>query len=208
MCCRDLPDPEEVLAQAIAIVPAPPIADVDPRAIYGWIERVRASLVSRREANYLARQIEKALDEEWATRRQVERTQEAMEYRDWLREQREAGTYWQHREAGRVSQRGVRIHCSDEVWARAKDQALRRGVTLGEFVGHLVATAAARLRRGGAPLERITDPEARTRYLRIAADAPDWIEVKAAAKGIGAAMGSYVGMVVGTAARRAPQPSP
>lgn len=205
MCCRDLPDPQEVLAQAIAVVPAPPFAEVDPRVVRGWIESVRASLVSRREANYLARQIEKMLDDEWARRRQAERMQEAMEYRRWLREQREAGTYWQHREAGRASQRPVRIQCSNDVWTRVKDQALRRDVTVGEYVGHLVATEAARLRRGGKPLDPTADPAARTRYLRIACPAPDWIELKSAA---GVGVSRYVGVVAEAAARAAPQSSP
>ena len=108
MCCRDLPDPQKVLAQAIAIVPAPPLTEVDRRAVYGWIERVRASLVSRREANCLARCIEKVLDEELDTRRQAGRMQEEMEFRAWRREQREAGTYSQHREgAGSLSARSA-----------------------------------------------------------------------------------------------------
>lgn len=54
-------------------------------------------------------------------------------------------------------------------------------MTVGEFVGHLVATEAARLRRGGKPIEPTTDPAARTRYLRIASPAPDWIKLKSAA---------------------------
>lgn len=171
----------------------------------GWIERVRASLVSRREANYLARQIEKVLDAEWATRRQAERLQEAIESRQWLREQRDAGTYWQHREAGRSSQRPARIQCSDEIWAQVKDQALRRGVTVGEYVGHLVATEAARLRRGGKPLEPAAEPAARTRYLRIASPAPDWIELKSAA---GVGVSRYLGVLVEAEVRPAPQSSP
>ncbi len=110
-----------------------------------------------------------------------------------------AGTYWQHREAGRRSQGPVRIEVDVDAWREAKDVARRVGIGLGEYVGPVVRDhLATRLDGEITPLSRTKRRQtARERiYLRIDVSLSEWEGLVARAEARRTTLLRYLGALV------------
>lgn len=167
-----------VLGHTLLIPVAPPLRQTDPRAVMRWAEAASEALRLRRERQRLIREVLNVLDDEWVTAEAAKRLREQIASREAVRRRREAGTYWQQREAGRRSRRPVRIEVDVEAWRQAKEVARQLGIGLGEYVGQVVRdhlatplddAAIARLNR---TRRRHTDRE--RIFLRVDVSSGEW----------------------------------
>ncbi|MGD9753796.1 MAG: hypothetical protein AB7W59_22595 [Acidimicrobiia bacterium] len=158
-----------LLDAALAAVPVPPLNDVTWGAAYRWLAQVEAGLTLRRERRMLASAVERALSEEYRSRRHIESIRRSMERRSLYQTERAAGTHWQRRDAGRASKRPARVEVDPDAWERFKAKAAAAGTTAGERLGHL-ATEPSGTRSAAKP----TTAARRTLFLRIAIEDDAW----------------------------------
>lgn len=161
--------PLDLLEVALTAVPAPPLDDTTRAAAYRWLAQVQAGMVFRREARILARALERAITEERHSRRHLEAISQSMRRRQADRAEIEAGTYWARREAGRVSQRPVRVEVDPEAWQRFKTKSAAAGTTVGELLGAIAAEVVE-----SPPPPPDDGSERRTVFLRIAITDEAW----------------------------------
>jgi hypothetical protein len=137
----------------LAAVPAPPLDDSSRTAAHRWLAAVEDGLVFRRERRILANAIARAIATEHHSRRHIEAIHRSLDRSALRRAELDGGTYWPSREAGRRSQRPVRIDVEPAAWERFKNQATRTGTTVGEALGRLPADPSALSRvLGHAPV--------------------------------------------------------
>ncbi len=148
-------------------------------------------MVFRREARILARALQRAITEESHSRRHLEAIRDSMRRRQPDRAEMDAGTYWTRREAGRVSQRPVRVEVNPEAWHRLKTKAAAAGTTVGEFLG---AIAAEHVESPPPPPDY--GSERRTVFLRIAITDDDWTRFAHSSRAVGATVARRLGSLV------------
>ena len=158
-----------LLDAALAAVPVPPLNDVTWGAAYRWLAQVEAGLTLRRERRRLASAVERALSEEYRSRRHIESIRRSMERRSLYQTEQAAGTHWQRRDAGRASKRPVRGEVDTDGWKRFKVKTAATGTTAGERLGQL-ATEPSGIR----PAAKRTTAARRTLFLRIAIEDDAW----------------------------------
>ncbi len=190
----------EILDQTLVMPVAPPLRDLEPQVVVRWVEAASEALLHRRERRRLVREVLRVLDEEWATAEAAKRLREQIATCEAARRRREAGTYWQHREAGRRSQRPVRVEVDSEAWRRAKEIARQLAVGLGEYVGQVVRDHLATPLDEGA-IARLSQTRRRqtTReriYLRIDVSSSDWDDLVARARNRRTTLLRYLGALV------------
>lgn len=146
-----LDEVRRLLDLADRVVPAPPLADVDPASVRRWIDAATAALVSRREAIRLARAVERILDEHWGTTMWIDRQREVLARREAQHQAKADGRYWKEREAGRRSQQPTHVEVDPVAWKLLKAKAAAQRRTVGALVGHLVAQEVHRCTGSGNP---------------------------------------------------------
>ncbi len=82
--------------------------------------------------------------------------------------------YWTRREAGRISQRPVRVEVDPHAWETFKRHAERAGTTVGEHLGRLATESAS---KSPLPAGTENDRGRRMLFVRIAIDDADWTEL-------------------------------
>jgi hypothetical protein len=132
------------LDRLMKVPAAPPLDDVDWRAVRRWLEEAAEALAIRRQGLKLIRDAERVLAEEWRTARQIANAKERIEQRKALAEERVAGTHWKRRDAGRRAKQPTHVDVDPAAWRQAKALASKKGMTIGHFVGTLVKRAAER----------------------------------------------------------------
>lgn len=179
------------LDRLIKVPAAPPLDDVDWRAVRRWVEEAAEALAIRRDGLKLIREVERALAEEWRTARQIANARERIEQRKALAEERAAGTHWRRRDAGRRAKQPSHVDVDPVAWRRAKAIAARKGMTIGHFIGALVQDAAAH----GLP---DVDTYATTGRLfaRVDVDNATWGAFRSRCHEEGATVARGVGLVV------------
>jgi len=202
-------DPRRLLREALDAVPAPPLQRTDPAAIHAWVNAVQAGVGHRRELRRAARAIEQALWEQYLTAEQVRREQEREARHRMAMEARADCSYWAAAEARRSAQRPTHVDVDPEAWRAIRQLAVRRGVTVGRFVGELVVREAQRLDRGGQPLSatsgrRGPSGEGRRaqRFARLEIDLGPWTTLRAGAIAGTLTVARYVGLLVESAFAR------
>lgn len=133
-----LEEVRRLLDLADRVVPAPPLADVDPASVRRWIDAATAALVSRRAAIRLARAVERILDEHWETTMWIDRQREVLARREVQQQAKADGRYWKEREAGRRAQQPTHVEVDVAAWKSLKAKAAAQRRTVGALVGHLV----------------------------------------------------------------------
>lgn len=166
----------------LLLVPvAPPLHDLDPHVVARWAENASEALLYRRDRRRLVREVLRVLDEEWATAREIGQFREQIVARDKAHRQREEGTYWERRESGRVARQPIRAEVDPQAWARAKAQARREGLGIGEYVGKLITAEVARRAEGSSAGRRAStnwrrEPTRERFFARVAVDHQIWAE--------------------------------
>ena len=167
--------PYVLLDHALAAVPAPPLDDASRSAAYRWLAEVERGLVFRRERRILANAVHRALGDEYRSRQHIESIRRTMQRAAARDADRDAGIYWTRREAGRISQRPVRVEVDTHAWETFKLHAERAGTTVGEHLGRLAAESAS---RSPLPACAENDRWRRVLFVRIAIDDADWTEFR------------------------------
>jgi hypothetical protein len=132
------------LDRLMTVPAAPPLDDVDWRAVRRWLEEAAEALAIRRQGLKLIRDAERVLAEEWRTARQIANAKERIEQRKALAEERVAGTLSKRRDAGRRAKQPTHVDVDPAAWRRSKVLASKKGMTIGHYVGTLVKRAADR----------------------------------------------------------------
>jgi hypothetical protein len=122
---------------------APPLHEVDHRAVRAWAEAASKGLVFRDERRRLVREVLRVLDDEWKTAEQVERLRREVLLREERRQAKADGTYWKTRESGRRAQRPIHVEVDPTAWSKARVAASRGGLGIGEYVGKLIVREVA-----------------------------------------------------------------
>lgn len=136
----------DLLRDASAPLPQPPIGVLDARAVLAWVERAGAALVLRRDRQRLLRQVIRIVDDDWRTAMATERLRDQLDRQQERIEAKKAGTYWRHRDDQRVARQPTHVLVDRDAWDRVKIQAVTRSSSLGVLVGQLVTAEVRRPR--------------------------------------------------------------
>jgi hypothetical protein len=186
------------LEPAMAVPVAPPLHEIEPRAVVAWAEASADGLVFRRDRRRLVREVLRLLEDEWSTAQQVERLRQQITSRDEEQRARTVGTYWMRRDSGRRAQQPTHVDVEPEAWVQAKAAARRHEVGVGEYVGRLVVNAILRPASAPTPLSsELTPCNRRTRlFARLAVEKPTWKEFVALSAETHVTVARHVGLVV------------
>jgi hypothetical protein len=192
----------EALDGSLVLPAAPPLHDVDWRAVVDWAETAAEGLLYRRDRRHLVREVLRVLEQEWRTAEAAERLRQQIEWRDADRRARGDGTYWTRRDSGRRARQPTHIEVDPGAWAEAKAAAKRRDMSVGEYVGRLVIGAVATAASPAPPSDNPRHPSDRTRlFARLAVEKPTWNEFVARSLELHVTVARQIGIVVERAAR-------
>jgi hypothetical protein len=178
---------------------APPLDDVDWRTVRRWAEAAAEGLVSRREGLKLVRQVERVLADESHTAVRIRHANERIAQRLALAEERATSTHWKRRDAGRRAKQPTHVDVDPAAWRRARAEAVRQGIGIGEYVGRLITRSP-----GGRGCENGGADVATVRlFARLAVSRETWAQFVADAHERGITVARAVGLLVESAAPHA-----
>ena len=201
-------DPRALLAEALTVVPPPPVERLDTDAVLAWVEAASAGLVRRRQRLWLAHKVERVLWDEWRTAAAVARKRVAIEYRGEIRQARLDGTYWAQREQNRVARRVIHVEVDRDAWREVRAGLRSRRISAGVGLGRMLAHEAQRVHRDGEPPlveTRSSSPAGGRRAnltTRAAIDGEAWATFLAVATRAGTTVARYVGLTIEAAIQR------
>lgn len=187
----------EKLDRLLSIPAAPSLNDADHRAVERWSERAAAGLASRGEALKLVREVERLIADERRNARQVAYAEERIVQKLELARERAAGTHWKRRDSGRRAKQPTHVEVDPAAWRRARAEAARHGLGIGEFVGRLVAQEVLAPERGPiSPLGQILESGRARIFARLAVERAPWEMFVARSAQARLTVARHVGLVV------------
>lgn len=194
-----LADLVAALDQAMLVPIAPPLHDVDHRAVAEWASEAARDLLFRDERRRLVREVLRVLEDEWKSAERIKQVRERIRSRTLKLRAMEEGTYWTKRESGRRAQRPIHVEVDPDAWAEARADASRRGLGIGEYVGKLIVREVSHPSVGGAVDE---ERQSCRLFARVDVDKLTWDTFKARCRDRGISVAHGVGVLVEAIANR------
>lgn len=188
-----LADLVAALDQAMLVPIAPPLQDVDHRAVVEWARAAARDLLFRDERRRLVREVLRLLDDEWKSAERIESVREQILSRDAAQRAKKDGTYWRRRESGRRAQRPIHVEVERAAWSEARADASRRGLGIGEYVGRLIVGEVAHPSVGGTVGE---ERQLCRLFARVDVADETWAALVARARAIHVTASRLVGLLV------------
>jgi hypothetical protein len=191
------------LDEAARRLPDPPIDVLERQAVLEWVQRASARIAFREDRRRIAREAMRILDRDFQTAMNVDRLRGQLARQEADRCARRAGTYWAQRDERRTAQQPTHVDVDLDAWRSMRAEATRRGLSVGQAVGHVVVQEVARCASGPTlPALRDARRGARgegrsaTLFARVVVTKPTWLAFRSFATVRDVTVARYVGVLV------------